>query len=174
MANKIISTYKPISEGTVAKMETASGLSFPAAWKEFLQTYNVGVPAHRDYQRNGLDFTIQHFLGASKTNFEDLGYVMDFYSGRIPEEYIPVAIVQGGNLLCMDTSSGFLYYWDHEVHDTGANDDDAEPLNMVAGSLEDFIDELVTVTDEPQLKQEDIISVKKSDDFDELFKAYKK
>ena len=69
----------------------------------------------------------------------------------------PIAIVDGGDLLCMHKNTGCIYYWFHEEDDWGLEGNQKYPA-QVGTDLNSFIDNLTT---SPQPTQEEIRQVMK-------------
>ena len=70
----------------------------------------------------------------------DVSRMLKIYIHRIPENYIPIAELPGGNQLCIDANSnspdyGRIYLWDHENECDGG----FENVYQVANSFSDFI-----------------------------------
>jgi len=95
----------------IEKIESALQASLPADYRKFLLTNGGSVPEPNELPDTpdvgvSLFFTVGDLL-ANKSD----------YSDRIPDGFLPIADLEGGNLLCISLNSkdfGTLYYWDHE------------------------------------------------------------
>ncbi|MCX8642549.1 SMI1/KNR4 family protein [Gilliamella sp. B3791] len=91
------------------------------AYIEFLKQYNVIIlndEAEIDYCINcdGEALPLEVIFGFSKKDTEDLLAINDSYLDRIPENYLAIASLNYGDLLCL-SPKGKIYHWDHEVND---------------------------------------------------------
>ena len=88
---------------------------------KFLKKYNVIVlndEAEIDYciDCDGESLPLEIILGFSKEDIEDLLATNDKYLNRIPENYLAIATINYGDLICL-APNGKIYYWNHEVND---------------------------------------------------------
>ncbi len=104
---------------------------------------------------NGYD-RINKFL-----EFSTILKTIEIYREQIPMEYIPIAEKDGGNFLCVDSKTGYIYIW---VHDEIQN----KNMFLVAKSFETFINSLERVENEEQEEIRVVRSNFSSDFFDLL------
>ena len=104
--------------------------------------YKVANLSGKSYNKNGIDFTIQYFLGFSGDRYQDLNYYHETFMGRIPDELFVIAAVDdGNNLLLMEKSGNAICFWDHELNDWGLEGNELWPIK-VGENLKSFIEEL--------------------------------
>ena len=143
--NKITSSNKIEKQQLISGIKSfqeSAGFVIPEDFKIFLAENNVGVPSYKSYNRNGIDFTIQYFLGFSGDRYQDLNYYHETFMGRIPDELFVIAAVDdGNNLLLMEKSGNAIYFWDHELNDWGLEGNELWPMK-VGENLKSFIEEL--------------------------------
>lgn len=175
MANTLTSKRPPLTPADIAALDARVPGGVHASWLEFLLHHNVAVPANPRFLALGEDFHVNHFLGVSPAAGEDCAAVLEFYGERLAPGHLPIADADGGNLVCMARDTGAIYFWDHERHDRSDDPDDDEPPVEVARSLTAFIDHLAAAAPEPVAPppRPDAV-IRKSADFDELFKDYLK
>ena len=70
-------------------------------------------------RKKKLNFNLAYLLGFSNKEFENFKSVYTIYLKRMPENMLPIGIIDGGDLLCMDNKTGEVYYWFHEEDDWG-------------------------------------------------------
>jgi SMI1-KNR4 cell-wall len=136
---------QPADEANAAAAERRLGRRIPNAYREFLlQERNGGRPVPNvcilpEARRVGVGVT--DFLGVGHPDDTDLVRVAVQYRDRVPDDMLPVAHAEGGNLVCLslgDHEPGAVFFWDHEEEA-----DEGEPptrgnLHWIAGSLRDF------------------------------------
>ena len=124
---------EPLSGADIEKVEAVAGAKLPDDYSEFLRTYGESLfansvvfePASEEAVYSDKDDPSPEFHGSNVSGFfglnededESLAGLLDFYGDRIPQKVIPIADDGLGNLICLDlneTSSGKVYWWDHE------------------------------------------------------------
>ena len=104
--------------------------------------YKVADLSGKSYNKDGLQFTIVHFLGFSDDRYQDLNYYHETFIRRIPDELFVIASLDdGNNLLLMEKSGSNIYFWDHELNDWGLEGNKPWPIK-VGENLKSFIEEL--------------------------------
>ena len=106
-----------VVEAKIKVLEQAINTVLPASLKALLMQYNVCKPHRNHYKNKKTEFTINKFLGFSANRYDDISTTYDTFIGRMPEELLPIASVDGGDLLCMNKETGYVYYWFHEEDD---------------------------------------------------------
>lgn len=108
-------------KAALVNLETEYGFKFPQEYIEFLRTYNGGRPEGNIVKLPECEiesFLIDTFFGVNQDNNNNIVHQFRTLQGRIPKECIPIAYVEGGNVICMNLSSqkyGYIYLWDHEL-----------------------------------------------------------
>ena len=133
------------------------GVDSLPVFEGFILTNNVCMSRLNHYKKKSVEFSIDYFLGFSSKKNYDIIHTIGVYEGRMPNELFPIAIVDGGDLLCMHKSTGNIYYWFHEEDDWGLEGNQKYPA-QVGTDLNSFIDNLTT---SPQPTQEEIRQVMK-------------
>lgn len=174
VANRLTSRRHALSPADVAALDSLAPGGLHSSWLEFLLRYNVAVP---ERSWCGAErFAVAHFFGISAVPGEDFATAVGRYRDRLAARHVPIADAAGGNLVCMD-AKGRIFYWDHERHDRALDEEgtleDLEPPVLVAATLDEFIHSLAPEPARPTLKSEDVVTVVKSEDFDELFEQYR-
>jgi len=101
--------------------EKNNGFKLPKEYIKFLEAYNGGRPEANIVELKGCEiesFSISTFFGTNLDNYNDIVYQFNILNKRIPKECVPIADVEGGNVICMNLSAekrGYIYLWDHEV-----------------------------------------------------------
>ena len=141
----VIHVLEPLASNAMAKkineLEHTLGTVLPSHFKDFLMQNNVCKPHKNHYKDKETEFTINYFLGFSENKNDDIIATYNDYEGRIPEELIPIANVDGGDWLCINKITGKVYYWFHEENDWGLEGNDKYPT-LVSENLNDFIEKL--------------------------------
>lgn len=144
-----------VVEAKIKVLEQAINTVLPASLKALLMQYNVCKPHRNHYKNKKTEFTINKFLGFSANRYDDISTTYDTFIGRMPEELLPIASVDGGDLLCMNKETGYVYYWFHEEDDWGLEGNQKYPT-LVSSDLNEFIEKL---TFAPLPTQEEIARV---------------
>jgi len=132
----------------IRNFEETSNLILPDEYKYFLENYGecnfendaIYEPVMLTPSMDPDNFQdISFFYGVGTDN--DLSRMLKVYIQRIPQDYVPIAELPGGDQLCMDvginsSNYGKVYLWDHENECNGG----IENTYLVANSFSDFID----------------------------------
>ena len=123
---------------------------------QFLREYNVVIlddDPDIDYcvDCEGESLPLEVILGFSDEHREDLFEINDSYLDRIPENYLAVASMNYGDLLCI-SPEGKVYHWDHEVNDLYLDvseinsylEQDTD-LQFVANSFDEFLSKVTRI-----------------------------
>ena len=141
----VIHVLEPLASNAMAEkineLEHTIGTVLPSHFKDLLTQNNVCKPHKNHYKDKETEFTINYFLGFSENKNDDIIATYNDYEGRIPEELIPIASVDGGDWLCINKMTGKVYYWFHEENDWGLEGNNKYPT-LVSENLNDFIEKL--------------------------------
>jgi hypothetical protein len=108
----------PISESDLIECETKLGVSFPEDYKQFLLTYNGGIPYPQRVKIPNTNHTVllDFFYGIMKVpDCRDLTYAYRISKDDLPEGVIPIGHDPGGNpffLWTVGDQRGYVYFWD--------------------------------------------------------------
>lgn len=111
--------------------------------------------------KNGYDSVSYFFPMNGKDNVRDK-YVT--YKEQLPTELIPIAEMDGGNLLCLNRVTNEIYSWIHD--EAGKN------VHLVQGNMSDFINSFVKIEHE-KCDNLGIVEAKFSAGFLEALRNYK-
>lgn len=143
--NNTLRTLEPLPSNVmmekVNKLTKVIGVEILPDLKDFILENNVCIPRLKHYKDKGTEFSIDYFLGFSTQKDKDIFSIINVYRGRIPDELFPIAIVDGGDLLCMHKGTGNIYYWFHEEDDWGLEGNRKWPT-LVGSDLNSFIEKL--------------------------------
>jgi cell wall assembly regulator SMI1 len=155
MQIKQVNPYGATSPELIAQFEARWGVSLPAEYKAFLLKSNGGAS-----KPNVFEVPEWHAQGSSLLMFfgvhDDPGYSLDSacksYDERVPADLIPIATDAGGNNICLGWKGerkGKVYFWDHEdeLDEDGDFVTDYRNVYLVANSLQEFLDNLMTYED---------------------------
>jgi|GEM_PF-2068740 len=111
------------TEERLALFESTVNTNLPTGYRSFLYRYGrMGFDGLVTFElREKTPFgtlgSIDYFLGFSTTEDDIIHQTMQTYSGRIPDETIPIGIDACGNLILLGIEGSHrdrVYYWDHE------------------------------------------------------------
>ena len=131
--NKITSLNKVAvrsNRNKIKKFESEKGIVIHHDLRNLLLNYNMAKPQLTYYCKNGISFNIDYFFGFSSTEYTDFLCNCKNYRTRIPAEMLPLACVNGSDLLCIDNKSGCIYYWFHETDDWGLEGNRKMPVKV--------------------------------------------
>ncbi len=119
--NKLITlqAFNGDIERKVLETEKELGISLHLDYKNIVLNYNVSKPRNNFYKKDKVIFTLDYFFGFSTNKYEDFQENYKTYKGRMSEDLYPIGSVDGGDLLCINKTSGKVYYWFHEEDDWG-------------------------------------------------------
>ncbi len=137
-------TIKPNKDGfkesAIRKFQEKIGLKFTRDYLEFLKKSNGGTPESNIVRLDGQEinsFSITSFFGIETEPANDILSQYVVFGGRIPQGCIPIAYIEGGNLLCLNLNRhkyGYVLLWDHDKEEI-----EADSLPVVAKSFSDFL-----------------------------------
>lgn len=129
-----------------------------SSYINFLKQYNVIDFYNMEFcygiDCEGEELPLEVILGFSKKEDEDLIAKNYAYLNRIPKNYIAIATVNYGDLLCLHPN-GKIYHWDHEVNDlyldmkviNGYLEQNTN-LKFVADSFDQFLSMITKIEDD--------------------------
>jgi hypothetical protein len=165
--------YQGLAPTEIASLEKRLSLPLPDSYRKFLMSGNVSLPEPNVIQGQNMLGSVSKFLGVSANPDDDLLGAVATYRDRLPEGVFPVALAGGGNLVCIDSTNGRIYLWDHEEEANEGEVAGFDNMHFVAGSFEKFIESMTPFDSSATLlKAEDIISVKLKPGFADKFKDY--
>jgi len=122
-------------------------LNFPQQFIKFLSQYNDG-----ELEVNFVDgfdeCCIRYFFGTTSEAYSNIEDVFECYKGRMPNNCIPIAEAEGGNLVCIslfNKTYGKIYFWDHETMDVEDGEKceySIESMPLIAGNFDDLLDKI--------------------------------
>jgi SMI1 / KNR4 family (SUKH-1) len=110
----------PLREEDLRSFEKKYGLSFPAAYREFLLATNGGRPGRDLLTIHGLKANasgrIHVFFGLrDPVESCNLDWNLEVFRDRIPASLIPIATTEGSDKICLSVAgerAGAIWYWD--------------------------------------------------------------
>lgn len=132
-------------KSAVENFKKQNGFKFPKDYIEFLETYNGGKPEANIVKITGCEideFLISRFFGTNPDENVDIVYQFNLLKKRIPRECMPIADVEGGNVLCINLSekkTGYIYLWDHELELLHGEAITIDNMYFVAKSFSEFL-----------------------------------
>ena len=145
--------YGPTSPEAIAEFEARRHVVLPPEYKQFLLTSNGGSPSPDVFEVprwHGWGSELNYFYGIHDGDrLERLDRACNTYEERIPADLIPIASDAFGNKVCIGWKGkrlGKIYFWDHEdeLDENGDFVQDYRNVFLVANSLQEFLDSLMT------------------------------
>lgn len=144
--------YGPTSREEIANFEARRGVVLPTDYKAFLLESNGGASRSNVFkvpEWHGWGSTILMFYGIHEESGYSLDGECESYKERVPADLIPIAADAGGNNICLGwigERKGKVYFWDHEdeLDEDGNFVTDYRNVYLVANSLQEFLDNLMT------------------------------
>jgi hypothetical protein len=135
-------TKTPIGEQEIIEIEKLLDYSFPDEYRNHLLKYNGGRCKSNVFSfienNKKTESQIDWFLAIYDGKYNNLQSYIDIYiieQRRLPEYFVPIAHDPGGNLICIASNSGFIYFWDHEK-------EGEDNVYFISDSFNHFIDNL--------------------------------
>lgn len=172
---KIVLTNKnqPLSDDQLSDIERRLGVAFPIEYRLFLSTHNVSQVGPNKIEKSRITTSIDVFFGSSKYKHDDLVEInKSIYYGRLPEKIIAIGYAAGGNLICLHSETGQIFFWDHEQEHDDIESSGCGNMTLLASTFGDFLNLI-----EPREVIHDSNHSSyswKSSDFNEIFKDYLK
>ena len=148
-----VNPFGATSREAIAEFEARRGVLLPAEYKAFLLESNGGMPIPDVFEVpgwHGHGNAVMFFYGIHEGEKVDrLDRACQVYDERIPADLIPIAYDANGNKLCIGWKGkrkGKIYFWDHEdeLDENGDFVQDYRNVFLVANSLQEFLDSLMT------------------------------
>ncbi len=148
--------YGATSPEEITKFEARQGVLLPLEYKQFLLTSNGGSPTPDVFEVpewHGHGNTVMFFYGIHEGEKVDrLDRACQVYDERIPADLLPIAYDANGNVICIGWEGerqGKIYFWDHEdeIDEDGCLRYNDCTVFLVANSLQEFLDNLMTLED---------------------------
>ena len=117
----------------VSALEVSLGTKFTDEYLNFLKGYNGAVP-----EANVFRVSDQNSSGVNGfIPLEKIACEVKFLDSEVSPDFFPIAYAEGGNYVCLPIAGGHggVYFLDHEIPGS-------EALTRMAGSLEEFLDQL--------------------------------
>ena len=117
----------------------------PKEYVEFLEKYNGGMPEANIVKMKGCEiesFFITTFFGVNLDINNDILSQYDILNKRIPSKCLPIAYVEGGDIVCMNLNTkkyGYIYLWDHDVELLYGDDITVDNMYFIAKSFAEFM-----------------------------------
>ena len=103
----------PIEDKEVfEKIESLYGISVPEELKNLVLNYNAGSPEKYHIMINGNERVFGALLSFNKDDDDDFYTAFDNSTNK---EMIPFGIDPFGNLFCVSTENGHIYFYNHEI-----------------------------------------------------------
>src|SRR6185503_19571317 len=119
------------TEDAVRGLEQALGAVIPDAFKRFLRENDGGEPADNEFPVGTTnDSGVNAFL-----SIREIASERDELASRLPPQMIPIALVEGGNLVLLHLGDGSVHFWDHEYEQSLAL---AQTFDEFIGGLRPF------------------------------------
>jgi cell wall assembly regulator SMI1 len=149
MRTEIRKSREPVGLQDILKLESEIGLSLPNEYRAFLLKHNGGRPKPDAFpifgnaaDNQGL---VHSFLCVRPGDVYHLPDWIRRYQERLPEGFIPVAVDQGGNLVCIATigeQEGQVFFWDHEEEVDEGEKPGFQNVYFISDGFQNFLDNL--------------------------------
>lgn len=137
-----------LKPGDFEKVEKIVGAALPDSIKNLYKKYNGGqVEGGRCVfvnSSNGMEYEVRNFLPMIYPRYKEDSLVEDSYvffvkeKKLIPKKYIPIAMDSGGFRYCVSIVDEKVYFFNFD------NEDVKNGKELVADSIEDFVNSLLT------------------------------
>ena len=148
-----VNPFGATSPEAIVQFEARRGILLPADYKQFLLKSNGGYPTPNVFEVpgwHGQGNSVMSFYGIHDgSKGKRLDRACEVYNERIPADLIPIAYDANGNAICIGWKGerkGKIYFWDHEdeLDENGDFVQDYRNVFLVANSLQEFLDNLIT------------------------------
>jgi SMI1-KNR4 cell-wall len=168
---------EPLTEKQVEEAEKKLSVKLPSDYKEYLFKYNGAELGRNIIQVLDITTSISEFFGITNSKNNDIFQVADTFFRRIPNSVIAIARAGGGNLICLQTETGAIYFWDHDLEATDDEEPSYENMSLLAPTFNSFLSIIQPYTQEQAKKDTSsmkVLSVELKAGFAEKFKDYLK
>ena len=118
--------------------EGQARIRLPDTYRRWLLQNNGGRPDPKriEFIENGIPTAsdVHWIYGLGKPDWADLSDAFITFKARIPKGLIPVARDSGGNQYLIESPSGRILFWNHEVEDL-----EVSKMPVCANSFEEFL-----------------------------------
>jgi len=148
-------TYPKIDINDIRELETRLNFKLDDKYTAHLLKYNGGScePSIFKFIENEVETesSIRAFFAVKSGDEDDIEENFEVYkseSKRMPDSIFPIAYDSFGNLVCINSTSGKVYFWNHEkeVDYSIESDEVRTNLHFIAEDFEKFLEGLY---DEP-------------------------
>lgn len=129
-------------ERALVNFENIIGVHLPKEYVEFLKKNNGGTPELNTIELQNEEiksFSITSFLGLDLDDINNLHAQFLTYRQRIQKNYIPIANVEGGNIVCLNIINGSVLLWDHDTELLNHSIIPYKSLLPIANSFDEFL-----------------------------------
>lgn len=144
------------NESLISELERGTKIDLVREYIDFLRKYNGGIPEPNIVvldKEEIKSFSVTSFFGVGLESYDDLVTQYNLFKHRIPEGCLPIARVEGGNIVCiclLPERYGFIYLWDHDVELLYDKPSAFEHLIPIAKSFEEFLNRLTPYNPEEE------------------------
>jgi hypothetical protein len=136
---------KNVDENSITELVKQLKHKLPSEYIDFLMKYNAGIPepnivALHDNKESS--FSVTSFFGINVEDYNEIFIQFKALTNRIPQNCLPIARVEGGNILCLNLNTegyGNILLWDHEK-ETSFDDINVNDLELISYSFSEFIE----------------------------------
>lgn len=152
---RFITSEPPVTDEQISQIQRVFGFDLPEPYIAFLHTRNGGRPEPNisdlaEAQDWGVG--VSEFFGIDQSPDVDLLEQRLFFEERVPEDLLPVADAEGGNLICLALTGehrGAVFFWDHEWESEENEPPGYENLHQIAPDFDAFLVSLKPPGDRP-------------------------
>lgn len=129
-------------ERALVNFENIIGVHLPKEYVDFLKKNNGGTPELNIIELQNEEiksFSITSFLGLYLDDINNLHAQFLTYRQRIQKNYIPIADVEGGNMVCLNIIDGSVLLWDHDTELLNHSIIPYKSLLPIANSFNEFL-----------------------------------
>ena len=130
-------------EIALVSFENIIGVCLPKEYVDFLKKNNGGTPQLNTIELPNEEiksFSITSFLGLELDDINNLQAQFLTYRQRIQKNYIPIANVEGGNIVCLNIVNGSILLWDHETELINHSTRSYKSFLPIANSFDKFLE----------------------------------
>lgn len=142
--NAFLNCKQALTDADISAAEQEIGIRMPAELKQQYLRCNGGAPDRRCWVRGEgwspdciAMFIPIRPIGATDKEFgkKNLQRAMSLLSEHLPPDFIPIANDDGGNLFCIDSATGSIYFYTMDTGET-FNEKKKDLTSSLAGFVE--------------------------------------